>query len=200
MTMWTPRAAGITLVQLLVVVAIIGVAAAMLFPSVERARAAAQLALCKDHLRQVGIDLRQYARLSGGVLPISDTIDGSQLELTRDLTSCRCIGDMQNYFCPANSEPARTFSQQHFNAGSIGYYYYSATRASGHDDLSKFLRTGVTWPRKISLSMNPKTWLMSDIWISAQPTAHPGFRKGVNYLMLDGSVAFVAESPRQAFH
>ncbi len=48
--------------------------------------------------------------------------------------------------------------------------------------------------------MDPKTWVMSDIWVSSLPTSHPGFKKGVNYLMLDGSVGFVGESPRQQFH
>jgi prepilin-type processing-associated H-X9-DG protein len=47
--------------------------------------------------------------------------------------------------------------------------------------------------------MDPKTWIMSDIWNSAVPTAHPGFRKGVNYLMLDGSVDFLSQSPRHSF-
>jgi prepilin-type processing-associated H-X9-DG protein len=41
---------------------------------------------------------------------------------------------------------------------------------------------------------------MSDVWVSVVPTAHAGYRKGVNYLMLDGSVDFVSQSPRQAFH
>ena len=66
------------------------------------------------------------------------------------------------------------------NAGITGYYYYSALAASTDATLSKFLRSGVTWPRQLSTSMDPKTWVMSDVWISGVPTAHAGYRKGVN--------------------
>ena len=48
--------------------------------------------------------------------------------------------------------------------------------------------------------MEPDKWVMSDAWVSVEPTRHAGYRKGVNYLRLDGSVDFAGESPRQAFH
>ena len=50
------------------------------------------------------------------------------------------------------------------------------------------------------MSMDPKTWVMSDVWYSGEETAHSGYRKGLNYLMLDGSVDFIEQSPRLAFH
>ena len=92
------------------------------------------------------------------------------------------------------------FSEANFASGIIGYYYYGALDAGPNRSVSKFLRSGVSWPRKLNMSMDPKTWVMSDIWISGVPTAHSGYRKGVNYLMLDGSVSFISGSPRQEFH
>jgi prepilin-type processing-associated H-X9-DG protein len=189
-----------TMVRLLVVLALIALVVALLVPAIERARSQADLALCKDHLRQIGQELTQYARINDGSLPVSATIDGPQPELLAGLTACRCLGDSANYYCPAQRTGSLSFSDDNFKAGVIGYYYYSATEASTKPDLSKFLRQGVTWPRKLASSMDPKTWVMSDIWISGEPTVHSGFRKGVNYLMLDGSVDFIGESPRQAFH
>lgn len=53
-------ALAFSLVELLVVVAIIGILAALLLPALARARAAAQSAACKSNLRQLGIALNLY--------------------------------------------------------------------------------------------------------------------------------------------
>jgi prepilin-type processing-associated H-X9-DG protein len=189
-----------TLVHLLVIIALLALAGAMGFPALARARAAANLLLCKDHLRAVGVELNQYAQLTGGALPLSPSIDGPQTELLHDLSGVHCVGDPQNYYCPALHEQNRAFSDANFSSGMIGYYYYGSVGPGANKELSKFVRSGISWPRRLDLSMPKNTWLMSDIWVSAVPTAHAGYRKGLNYLMLDGSVGFISESPRQAFH
>ncbi|HUB24861.1 MAG TPA: hypothetical protein VL992_05475 [Tepidisphaeraceae bacterium] len=189
-----------TLVHLLVIVALIALATALALPAIERARDKANLLLCRDHLRQIGVDLAQYAKLNRGCYPAGQTIDGPQVQLVKSLAAAGLIGDPRDFYCPAQRQPDRCYSQENFNAGVIGYYYFSALAAGKDSDLSQFLRSGALWPRKIVAKMDPGTWVMSDLWVSGAETAHRGYRKGVNYLLLDGSVNFIGQSPRQAFH
>ncbi|MGP8235633.1 MAG: type II secretion system protein, partial [Limisphaerales bacterium] len=50
-----------TLVELLVVVAIIGILAALLLTALARGKAQGQSAACKNHVRQIGLALTMYA-------------------------------------------------------------------------------------------------------------------------------------------
>jgi prepilin-type N-terminal cleavage/methylation domain-containing protein/prepilin-type processing-associated H-X9-DG protein len=61
--------AGMSLIELLVVMAIIGVLVAILLPAVQAAREAARRAECQNHLRQIGVALHLYHDAHGH-LPI----------------------------------------------------------------------------------------------------------------------------------
>lgn len=54
------RLSGFSLVELLVVVAVIGLLLALLLPTFSRSKGAARLAVCKSNLRQIGIGLNAY--------------------------------------------------------------------------------------------------------------------------------------------
>jgi prepilin-type N-terminal cleavage/methylation domain-containing protein len=63
------RAAAFTLVELLVVVAIIGLLMAILLPSLDKAKQAAKAVGCLSNIRQIGVGLSSYTTEYSGLYP-----------------------------------------------------------------------------------------------------------------------------------
>jgi prepilin-type N-terminal cleavage/methylation domain-containing protein len=60
---------GFTLVELLVVVAIIAILAAILLPALNSARERARITVCQNHLHQLGIGMAMYTEQNNGLMP-----------------------------------------------------------------------------------------------------------------------------------
>lgn len=70
------KASALTLVELLVVVAIIILLVALLLPSVRFARPAARRTVCQNNLRQITLALLAYSK-DHGTLPPACTVDAN---------------------------------------------------------------------------------------------------------------------------
>ena len=62
----TPIRRALTLIEILVVIAIIGVLVALLLPAVQAARETARSTQCKSNLRQIGVAVLQYYDINHG--------------------------------------------------------------------------------------------------------------------------------------
>lgn len=70
----SPRKIGFTLVELLIVLGIVAVIAAILFPVFSSVRRKARMTECASNLHQIGLALHQYANDSDGDYPPDDPL------------------------------------------------------------------------------------------------------------------------------
>jgi prepilin-type N-terminal cleavage/methylation domain-containing protein/prepilin-type processing-associated H-X9-DG protein len=70
----TKRRNGFTLIEILIVIAIIGLLAAILFPAFVRARESAKRASCQSNLKQIGLGFAQYLQDNDGRYPQSQDL------------------------------------------------------------------------------------------------------------------------------
>jgi prepilin-type N-terminal cleavage/methylation domain-containing protein/prepilin-type processing-associated H-X9-DG protein len=107
------RKTAFTLIELLVVIAIVALLAALLLPTLGRAKESARAAVCLSNLHQIGIALQIYVQDNHNKLPVMrdvltdtnaaatntfpaiNTVLASQLGNTNVL---RCPSDLQNFF------------------------------------------------------------------------------------------------------
>lgn len=97
--MIVPRKHGFTLVEMLVVIAIIGVLVAILLPAVQMAREAARRTQCTNNLKQCGNAITQYAT-SKGYLPASRTVIWDNASPP--------VATVANWVCPVLAELEQT--------------------------------------------------------------------------------------------
>jgi prepilin-type N-terminal cleavage/methylation domain-containing protein len=221
MTLYSKHPVGFSLVEILVVVAVIGLLTSIILPALGRARGQAHVITCRANLRSLGVASLMYAQDNAGRLPVDTAklgpshqsgytgqwISNPHTELMILLKSY--VQNPKAYYCPACRNEPYAYSLEHVAEGEIGYLYFSVERQpKANGTLSTFLyspREGdpVSYPRRLLTTMHASTWVASDLWFSGKgetvPVAHPWYGKGVNYVTLDGAVTMVKSGPRHLF-
>jgi prepilin-type N-terminal cleavage/methylation domain-containing protein/prepilin-type processing-associated H-X9-DG protein len=107
-TKWQTKRRAFTLIEILVVIAIIGILAAILFPVFARARENARRSSCQSNLKQLALGVHQYTQDYDERFPIGLWVDSSSG--TDDYQTA--LENVFPYFkneqisiCPSDSEP-----------------------------------------------------------------------------------------------
>jgi prepilin-type N-terminal cleavage/methylation domain-containing protein len=91
------RKAGFTLVEILVVVAIIGLLASMVLPALGGAQKKAERVVCKANLHSIAVAASSYAADHNGVYPWSKPTSGKVPELKTDDDARDCLDLLYRY-------------------------------------------------------------------------------------------------------
>ncbi|EIP97875.1 prepilin-type N-terminal cleavage/methylation domain-containing protein [Opitutaceae bacterium TAV1] len=193
-----PRA--FTLIELLTVIAIIGILAAIIIPTVGRVRQSARSAQCVSHLRQLGTAFNLFADENKGMFPMRYNYGSRQTNPNYDKTWMMQlapyigipegrigvkIDEVKNVgvlICPAwrwpDLNPPATERYQ-------PYAYNSQINQPGDVTALAYQRSAIATPSKnflvIECDRNGETALANEV-----ERRHPGDR--ANYLFVDGHI------------
>jgi prepilin-type N-terminal cleavage/methylation domain-containing protein/prepilin-type processing-associated H-X9-DG protein len=184
---------GFTLVELLTVIAIIGVLVALLLPAIQRARESARRTQCKSNLRQIGLAMTRYLDQRGerGTFPrtarLPKTDNPGKLPSLCDVLAPFCENNNGIFICPSdfltpqydsdgNLKPHFEYETWHEREG-LSYEYPSVR----FEDKTR--------PEVLETPLGPVG--TSDLWIVYDFVAFhgpPGEDGARNYAYLDGHV------------
>jgi len=121
----TGKSSAFTLVELLVVIAVIAILAALLFPAVASVKAKAKRTVCTNNLRQINLGVRMYSDDHSDTAPPSPHTTNSYLI---DLTGYK--KSMKSY---VGLNGASSPQEKLFACPADTFYYDFITTAQGHD-------------------------------------------------------------------
>lgn len=191
------RRTGFTLLELLVVVAITGIMAAILLPALARAREAARRTSCAVNLSQIGIALWMYAEEHDGQFPWSG---GGGDARCLDYMNRRYLNELGVFVCPSDTEATfrnyKGFPLVYPNApvplnesyrGSYDYFgAYTAAPIQAPEGMRPLPIVPLMWD--IGMGRPDPDRPGRIIWAMDGANHIPG---GGNVLWLDGSVTFM---------
>ena len=110
------RRGGFTLIELMIVIAIIAILAAILVPNFIRARAQGQLTACKSNLKNIGTAMEMYSTDWSGKYPTASGLAGLAPNYLKTIPECPAAG---------SATYTALFSAALNTAGFQDYYYIS---------------------------------------------------------------------------
>ncbi len=162
---WGQRRA-FTLVELLVVLAIVGILAALIFPAFQRSAASTKAAACLANLRQIGVGLNAYLQEHDMIMPVLQIARASSGEDVPviDNTLDRYLPDRRVFACPADHKDF---------AGQTGTSYAWNIALNGQPLASLNFMQLATDPSRIPI-------------LSDKEGFHPYLNDKINILYADG--------------
>ena len=188
-----PKLPGFTLVEMLVVIAIIAVLATLLFPLATGMINSAKRTKCVGNLRNIYIYLQAYAQDHDNKMP--DPGSNSYKQPGTNFTKAiepyiPTVADRRVFYCPSHkgekngSLYAYAYTDQNWNTGGISYHYYSLSNNTV-DPLRNM-------DKNMQLLMSDKFNNNADkpSVVTSSKGASCTHADGLNLLRLNGAVAF----------
>jgi prepilin-type N-terminal cleavage/methylation domain-containing protein len=170
-----------TLIELLIVIAIIAILAALLFPVFSRAQAKAQQGACLNNLKELQLGVTLYeGDFDGRYLPY-----GTGQDIWQGLL-LPYVKNAQLYLCPNDPNQSSVWHGPHAAISACSYGYNNQHRACSDLD-GAVVDTCITYPAEMFCLADATSWTLADE--TAFTSRHSA---GTDLSFFDGHTKFVS--------